>query len=122
VVDLHVIVSGRQARLTARVDDTRTSSSNGIEPLQNIASAEYYVDEPPWSPSAQPHPMSPVDGTFDTPDETVQAILDIDPLDAGRHLVFVRGKDADDHWGVVSAVFLRKPAPASPAIPILLLD
>ncbi|MCP4339533.1 MAG: carboxypeptidase, partial [Desulfobulbaceae bacterium] len=40
--------------LSATVTDTRYNNSNGTEPAQTIAGAEYYIDTPPWSATATP--------------------------------------------------------------------
>jgi hypothetical protein len=55
--------------------------------------------------------MTPVDGAFDELVETVEAIIDISGLSPGRHMVFVRGQDVRDNWGVVSAQFIYTQAP-----------
>jgi len=36
----------------------------------------------------------------------VTASIDTTGLSAGRHILYVRGKDANNNWGAVSAVFL----------------
>jgi uncharacterized membrane protein len=38
--------------------------------------------------------------------EDLQTTVDTTGLSQGRHLIFVESKDAEDHWGVPSAVFL----------------
>jgi hypothetical protein len=105
--------AGRSFHLTATVDDTRYSQANGHEPAQPIAAAEFYVDIPPWSTSAAPvaHPMAATDGGFDQEAESVEALLDASSLDVGRHILFVRGKDADGNWGAFTAIFLDVDSP-----------
>jgi len=95
------------AQLTATVDDTRYNNGNGSEPSQNVAAAEYYIDVPPWLTTTMPisYPMTAVDGAFDETVEEVEATLDTAGLSHGRHIVFVRGRDADGNWGAFSAVF-----------------
>ena len=97
---------GEGMSLTATIDDTRYE---GSEPTQTIAAAEYYVDAPPWvtTPSSAAQPMTAADGSFDQPVEGVEALLDTSTLSGGRHILFVRGQDADGHWGAVSAVFFN---------------
>ena len=110
---------GQPVCLTATIDDTRYSSTNGSEPTQNIVAAEYYVDIPPWTtaPTSVPQAMTAVDGAFDEKDEEVEAIVDTSRLDNGRHTLFVRGQDASGNWGAWSAVFLYILDPAiSPVI------
>jgi carboxypeptidase T len=100
------VLPGEGGTLTATIDDTRYK---GSEPTQAIAAAEYYVDVPPWVtfPSPTAHAMVAVDGTFDQTAERVEASLDTTALSRGRHILFVRGQDADGHWGAVSAIFVN---------------
>jgi hypothetical protein len=99
-------------RLTATIDDTGYSQANGQEPTQPIAGAEFYVGAPPWSTASTPSALSmtAVDGTFDQGAEVVEAVLDVSELSAGRHILFVRGQDADGNWGAFSAIFFHKDA------------
>ena len=100
------IPQGSPATLNGTVDDTRAENSNGTEPTQNIAAAEYYLDTPPWESGATANPMVPADGSFDSRVEAVTATIDTSTLSPGRHTVFVRGRDAAGNWGPVSAVFI----------------
>jgi carboxypeptidase T len=102
------VFSGTMVQLTATVDDTRYNNRNGVEPTQNIAAAEYYVDTPPWITSTPPigKPMTAADGAFDEKIEAVQASVDISGLSGGRHIIFVRGRDTGGNWGAFQAVFL----------------
>jgi carboxypeptidase T len=97
---------GALVTLSGTVDDTRYNNSNGTEPRQNIASAECYVDVPPWNPGATAMAMSPADGGFDSMIEGVEATIDTTGLSEGKHILFVRGKDASNNWGAFSAIFL----------------
>ena len=108
------VLPGEGGTLTATIDDTRYKHTSPSEPTQAIAAAEYYVDVPPWVtfPSPAAHPMVAVDGTFDEPVERVEASLDITALSSDRHILFVRGQDADGHWGAVSAVWINLTARA----------
>ena len=98
--------AGTSVHLSAMLDDTRFQNSNGTEPTQIIASAEAFIDLPPWSPGAVPFPMSASDGTFDQTIEAVEADLDTSTLAPGRHILFVHGTDSAGNTGVVAAVFL----------------
>ncbi len=102
------VAPGDPVDLTALVNDNRFNNSNGTEPTQNIAAAEYYVDVPPWSENPAPvaYPMSASDGAFDEHIEDVTAGVDTSGLSSGRHMIFVRGQDVNDNWGPVSAAFL----------------
>jgi hypothetical protein len=102
------VVPGEPVTLTAVIDDNRYSSVNGIEPVQDIAAAEYTIDTPPWitTTAAITHTMAASDGAFDQVSEQVTAAVDTSGLSQGRHILFVRGLDAQGNWGVISAVFL----------------
>ncbi len=52
------------------------------------------------------YPMAAADGTFNSTIENVIATVNTTGLSGGRHIVFVRGKDASNNWGAISAVFL----------------
>ncbi|RPI76606.1 MAG: hypothetical protein EHM45_12405 [Desulfobacteraceae bacterium] len=103
---LNVALSG--TNLTATINDTRYNNSNGSEPTQNITAAEYYIDQfpdPEW-PLAKPYAMSATDGSFNSKTENVRATINTSGLAKGKHMIYVRGKDAGNNWGPVSAVFL----------------
>ncbi|MDL5033340.1 M14 family zinc carboxypeptidase [Pelomonas sp. APW6] len=100
------VTAGTPVTLDARVDDTRYNQSNGTEPTQAIAAAEAYLDVPPWLAGARAVPLAAVDGGFNSSAEAVRGALDTTGLATGRHLVYVRGKDAAGNWGAFSAVFL----------------
>lgn len=101
------VVRGDPVRVTARLDDTRYGTLGGVEPQQAVVEAQLSVDRPPW---ADPPPaalaMTSVDGALDSPVEAVNATLSTADLAPGRHLLYVRGRDADGTWGAVSATFL----------------
>ena len=115
------VSAGTEVTLSATLDDTRYGTRNGSEATQNIAAGEYYADTPPWQAGATAVAMSASDGTFDAKSEAVTATVDTTGWSAGRHTLFVRGKDADDNWGPVSAVFLfvGEAPPSQPAAPRL---
>lgn len=103
------VAAGQIVTLSAVIDDTRYKVLTGKdenEPVQNIAATECYIDASPWDGGAA-MPMAAVDGVLDSPVEAMSATIDSGGLDAGRHIVFVRGQDADGNWGAVSAVFLE---------------
>jgi carboxypeptidase T len=110
--DLSVLpVSVRQGstvQVLATLDDTRYSARRGSEPVQNIAAGELYVDVPPWAGEGTPvaQPLLPVDGTFDAIVEAVEASLPTAGLAPGRHILYLRGRDASGNWGAVSAAFV----------------
>ncbi|MFC1996831.1 M14 family metallopeptidase [Chloroflexota bacterium] len=97
--------------LNATINDTRFKNNNGIEPTQNIASAEYSIDVPPWDTVSVSYQMSASDGNFDSKIEDVIAPLNTNELSTGRHILFVRGQDILGNWGAISAVFLLVDSP-----------
>ncbi len=108
-VDRDAVEAGRIVTLVATIDDTRYKILNGNvenEPVQNIAAAEYYIDTPPWA-GGEGMEMFAADNDFNASVETVTAAIDTHKLKKGRHLVFVRGQDADGNWGAFSAIFLN---------------
>jgi hypothetical protein len=50
--------------------------------------------------------MRPSDGAWDGTPEDVEAVIDTSGWSSGRHILFVRGQDADGNWGATSALFL----------------
>ena len=102
------VPAGTLVTLSATSTDQRFNNSNGTEPTQNIVSAEYYIDVPPWSVSPAPVsiPMSPADGSFNSSAEAIEAIIDTTGFTEGRHTVYIRSTDAAGNTGAVSAVFL----------------
>jgi carboxypeptidase T len=114
-VEAGLVAPGEPVRLTATIDDTRYSGSNGLEPTQIIVAAECYVDVPPWitTPAPIPYPMAAVDGSFDEKVEQVAVTVDTHGLSDGRHTLYVRGRDADGNWGPFSAVFAHVLDPAA---------
>lgn len=98
---------GEQLALTATATDTRFNQSNGVEPTQAIAAAEYTIDVPPWDAAAQPRPLAAADGSFNSSTEALAGTVDTTGLANGQHIVYVRARDASGTWGPVSAVFLN---------------
>ncbi|HNS52364.1 MAG TPA: M14 family zinc carboxypeptidase [Anaerolineae bacterium] len=99
---------GTPMTLSATIDDTRYNNTNGTEPTQVIATAEYYVDIPPWVGGALAAlPMEASDGSFDAKSEAVTATVDTTGWSEGRHILFVRGQDANGDWGAFSAIFVN---------------
>lgn len=93
--------------ISANINDTRFNNSNGTEPTQNIAGAEYSIDTPPWVPGVITYPMNPTDGSFNQKVESINAALDTSGLSPGRHTAFLRGQDAAGNWGPISATFFE---------------
>lgn len=98
---------GTQVTLTGSATDIRFRNSNGTEATQNIAAAEYYIDTPPWAPGAVPWAMTATDGSFNAKTEGIRATISTSSLSLGKHLVYVRSRDASGSWGAVTATFLQ---------------
>lgn len=106
--------AGVGVQLNAVINDTLYDNTNGTEPTQNIAAAEYYIDIPPWvsSPTPVAFPMAAVDGSFNKSFEAVTATINTSLLSPGKHVVYLRGQDIAGNWGAVSAVYLIITQPA----------
>jgi carboxypeptidase T len=101
------VPAGTKVKLTAGTTDLRFNNSNGTAPTQNIAQAEFYIDTPPWNAGATAKPLAAADGSFDTKTENLTGSIDTTGLSSGRHIVFVRARDASNTWGPITASFLR---------------
>ncbi|TDM05386.1 MAG: carboxypeptidase [Ideonella sp. MAG2] len=100
------VTAGTPVTINATAVDTRFSTRKGTEPSQAIAAGEFYVDTPPWMPGATAQAMTPNDGSFNATTEVAKGTINTTGLSVGKHMVFVRGKDAAGNWGPVSASFL----------------
>ncbi len=101
------VPAGVSVTLSASATDTRFNQSNGSETVQAIAGAEYTIDTPPWDPAAAPQPLAATDGSFNASTESLTGTVNTAGLAPGRHIVYVRARDAAGAWGPVSAVFLN---------------
>jgi hypothetical protein len=88
-VSASTVPAGTSVTLTAQANDTRYRQSNGTEPTQNIAAAEYTIDTPPWESGASPIAMTAADGSFNASTENITAVVNTSSLTAGRHTIFV---------------------------------
>ncbi len=100
---------GQALLLSATLDDTRFGGSG--EPVQAVASAEVFVDTPPWMPGAVGLPLQASDGAFDESVEAAQVTLATGSWATGRHTLFVRGRDAAANDGPVTALFIDVTTP-----------
>jgi len=112
------VPSGTPVAIDATLSDTRFNNTNGTEPTQAIAEVQAFVDVPPWLPAAVPVALNPSDGSFNSAVEAATGSLNTSGLAAGKHTVYVRGRDADGNWGAVSAVFLN----LSAALPVQVFE
>lgn len=99
-----VALANTSITLSTVANDTRYGSGSA-EPVQNIAAARYSVDTPSWMTGTVTYPMSAADGAFNNPIETLQAVLSLSGLRAGRHIIFVESQDANGSWGPPTAAF-----------------
>jgi len=110
-------VPGTDVSLTAVANDTRYNNSNGSEGSQNIQSAEYYLDIPPWENGAEAFALSASDGNFNSSTENLSASIDTAGMSLGKHLIFLRSRDTAGNWGAVSATYLTLSDEAPPVDP-----
>jgi hypothetical protein len=101
------VVAGSLVALSGSATDSRFNNLNGTEPTQAIAGAEYSIDVPPWQAGAAVQPLLAADGSFNTVTEGLSGEISTTGLAPGRHIVYVRARDASGAWGAVSAVFLN---------------
>ncbi len=107
------VAQGATASLTATMNDGlygNAAGSFGRPTVQNITSAEYFVDTPPWAGGIGV-PLGAADGSFSSSVESVTGTIPTAGLNVGRHLVFVRGTNATGFVGPFTAVFLDVTAP-----------
>ena len=103
-----IFTPGEDVVLTASANNTRYNNSHGTEPTQNIAEARYSINELYWKPGATTYPMAPTDGNFDSKVEGIRATLDSSQM-LGSYTFYIESKDANEDWGVTSAVFANVP-------------
>ncbi len=101
------VTAGTSLSLSASASDIRFNQSNGTEATQAIAAAEYYIDVPPWQAGALAKPLNAADGAFNSSTETVAGAVSTAGLAPGKHMVFVRAKDASGAWGPMTAEFVQ---------------
>ena len=76
--------------LKVEIDDSKAGNSP-------IVAAEYFIDKAGDYGSGTPLKAS--DERFDSPIEMAEAEIDVSKLNPGKHMIFVRGKDAGGNWG-----------------------
>ncbi len=108
------VAAGTAVTLGASATDTRFNQNNGAEPTQPIAAAEYTIDTPPWDAAAVPQPLLAADGSYSSSTEALTGSVATAGLSVGRHIVYLRARDAAGVWGPVSAVFLNITPPPLP--------
>ena len=101
------VTAGTPVGLSASATDTRFNNSNGVEASQAISAAEYTLDVPPWAAGAMPVALVAADGAFNSSTEALSGNVNTSGLAAGKHLLYVRARDASGAWGAVSASFIN---------------
>ncbi len=102
-----VAVSGESISISANVDDTRFSNTQGgTQTAQPIAAASAWIATAPWQASAIAVPMSASDGAFNATSEMVSASIASSALTPGKTLIYLQGRDAQGNEGPVSAAFV----------------
>jgi hypothetical protein len=91
--------------VSATFNDARFNQNNGTEAVQAIASAAAYVDRQPWRANTVAHAMTASDGAFNSSKESASVRLSTTGLARGRHVVFVRARDASGPVGPPEAVY-----------------
>lgn len=100
------VTAGTAVTLTASATDSHFNQSGGTEATQAIAAAEYYIDVPPWAGGAA-RALNPADGSFNSVTESVTGTVSTSGFSVGKHIVYVRAKDASGTWGPISAQFIQ---------------
>jgi carboxypeptidase T len=121
VISPTITAPGGSVQLMAQVDDTRYFTGTGqaqLPTIDNIASAEYFIDGQPWLTTTLPvtNTLYALDGNFDQPIEAVTASIDTTSLVIGRHMLYLRARDMAGNWGPFTAAFLYIPSVFLPAI------
>ena len=110
VISPTITAPGGFIQLIAQVDDTRYFTGTGqSQPpvIQNILTAEYTIDAPPWLTATIPltYTLAALDGSYDQPHEAVTAAINTGDLGAGRHMLYLRAQDAAGNWGPLQRSF-----------------
>jgi carboxypeptidase T len=90
----------------AVASDLYGNSGIGRPAPRPVAAAEFYVDTPPWVAGSVPISMTAQDGAFDGTREGVTGSAGPD-LSAGRHTLYIRGRDAAGNWGPTTARWIN---------------
>ncbi len=62
--------------------------------MMRLKAAEYFMDSPDKA-----YPLYPVDGSFDSQLEVVNAEIDTAGLKPGTHIIYVRAMERNNKWG-----------------------
>jgi carboxypeptidase T len=104
-------LSGTTVTINGTANDNAYGSATGSvsrPATQNINAGEYYLDVPPWSGGVAVA-MTATDGAFNAKSEGIKATRSTTGLAAGRHVVYVRGRDSGGTWGPVTSAWFTAP-------------
>ena len=99
-----IIASGGEFTLKVIADATRLLNNSNPSTIETV---EYSIDIPPWKSNAETFPLSPVDGNFNSSIETAEITVNASGFGPGRHLIYIRSKASNGHWGIPSAEFFE---------------
>ncbi len=102
------VTAGASFTATVSADDDAFGSapgSYGRPAVQNIAQVEATIDAPP-GPGARLVALLPADGAYNAPRETSRAVINTKGWARGRHIVYVRARDAAGVWGPLSVMWV----------------
>jgi hypothetical protein len=104
IVALNVTLGQPDRALLATTAVPATVEATASDPLllSNIVGAEWFVDTDPGEGNG--FALNAADGTFDMPNETLVAQIDVGPWINGDHTLFVRALDGSGFWGEAASV------------------
>ena len=95
--------------MTATADASRIATLSGIgssslaKPTEPIRAARVTIDQLPWENTPFTWPLAPVDGQFNSLQETITGTVETACLPSGRHTLYVQTQDSAGDWGVAAA-------------------
>lgn len=84
-----------------------TDPANADAPASNVIAVEWFVDTDPGPGNG--FAATPVDGAFNSSDEYLQAVINVQALGLrpGDHTIYARAKDDAGNWGAVASTIFR---------------
>lgn len=96
------IINAQASDLRRQID--QPGDQEPAESVQNIASAVYSIDMPPFA-GGTTFPMDAADGSFNSMTEALTAQVNTVGLEEGQHTLFIVATDSSGQPGAPSAVF-----------------
>jgi len=90
--------TGDLIKVSAVIDDSNNGSAN-------ISSAELCIGYPNWISNSITYQMTPDDGNFDSPVETVSVVIPFYEFNPDTELIFINGLDENGNAGPIAAAF-----------------